>query len=115
MANRKLKVGPHSQGAGWGLEAILPLLLRLPSLQKALRPPPDYLVQFHNPRDVAHAQRLHKKQGKQPAFSAFGSTLVRFRQDSFDLQIGRAKRLSRERCRNKIAAHDGSHFLLTSS
>ena len=46
MANRKLKVGPHSQGAGWGLEAILPLLLRLPSLQKALRPPPDYLVQF---------------------------------------------------------------------
>jgi len=46
MANRKLKVGPHSQGAGWGLEAILPLLFAITVATKSITPPPEYLAQF---------------------------------------------------------------------
>src|SRR6266704_3259852 len=61
------------------------------------------LFSFHDPRDVAHARRLHKKRAQLPVFSAIRSTLVRFDKIIFDLQIRKANRPNRKGWREKTS------------
>src|SRR6266576_4261285 len=72
----RLRLIPKAQVGDW--RRFCRCSLRLPSLQKALRRRQNTLLSFHDPRDLAHARRLHTKQGKQPAFSAIGSTRCGF-------------------------------------